>query len=173
MVLVGKKKLLFTHTPQTACLPLNGASRHVSAYLTSLVFLKESKSPTMIPKITTVLKRAGFGRAFALIIASVISTKDKPFTSVDIQRISGLQQPQVSIGLKAMVKKGWIKVAETKRMEGINRPVNLYLASEHNEIILSIEAELKKKITETEQLITELRSAMIPEKPLPGEQKGI
>ena len=123
----------------------------------------------MIAKLVPILKKAGHGRAFSLILASVISTKDKPFTSVDIQRLTGLQQPQVSVGLKSMVAKGWIKIAETKRLPEINRPVNLYIASEHNEILLSIEAELKKKIIETEQLIRDLKSAMIPDKPVvPG-----
>jgi predicted transcriptional regulator len=67
-------------------------------------------------------------------------------TSVEIERATGLRQPEVSISMQWLEKKQWIIKRDIKK-EGKGRPVFGYrLSKPFKEIIEDIEKDLKSKI---------------------------
>ncbi|MDP8011382.1 MAG: ArsR family transcriptional regulator [Thermoplasmata archaeon] len=77
--------------------------------------------------------------------------------AVDIEFNAGLRQPEVSVAIQYLLKKGWIKRKNIKK-EGKGRPVRLYrLAKPFEEIIKEIENEKKDNITKIEMLVDKLK----------------
>ncbi|MCL5437638.1 MAG: ArsR family transcriptional regulator [Thermoplasmataceae archaeon] len=92
--------------------------------------------------------------AFTLVY---IRGKDE-ITSVEIERETGLRQPEVSIAMQWLRRKGWINKRNMKK-EGKGRPIHGYkLSKDFNEILEEIILELTNKINEINQTITELKS---------------
>ncbi len=77
-------------------------------------------------------------------------------TSVEIERETGLRQPEVSIAMQWLRKKGWINKRNMKK-EGKGRPVHGYrLSKDFDEIIEEIIQEQTEKIEEIKENINEL-----------------
>ncbi len=70
-------------------------------------------------------------------------------TSVELERGTGLRQPEVSIAMKELNKLDWINKREEKR-PGKGRPYRIYsLKIGFNEIVAHLEAQKKKAVDET------------------------
>ncbi|MGC8609916.1 MAG: ArsR family transcriptional regulator [Thermoplasmata archaeon] len=79
-------------------------------------------------------------------------------TSVEIERSAKLRQPEVSIAMQWLEKKGWITKRDIKK-EGKGRPVYKYkLAKSFKDIVNEIENDLKAKIDEIQKVIQDLKS---------------
>ncbi|MCL4350856.1 MAG: ArsR family transcriptional regulator [Candidatus Thermoplasmatota archaeon] len=91
--------------------------------------------------------------AFTLVYAK---GKDE-VTSVEIERETGLRQPEVSIAMQWLRRKGWINKRNMKK-EGKGRPVHGYrLSKDFDEILEEIIQDLEQKIEEVNVNIKELR----------------
>ncbi|MHB8361645.1 MAG: MarR family transcriptional regulator [Thermoplasmataceae archaeon] len=79
-------------------------------------------------------------------------------TSVEIERETGLRQPEVSIAMQWLRRKGWINKRNMKK-EGKGRPVHGYrLSKESDEILDEIIQDLSSKIGGIQNIIGELNS---------------
>jgi predicted transcriptional regulator len=79
-------------------------------------------------------------------------------TSRDIERGSGLRQPEVSIAMRTLRRENWIREWEVKSTEGKGRPCKVYaLNTTIDQIIGSIEEERRKKSAEELESIKKLR----------------
>lgn len=90
---------------------------------------------------------------------TLVYIRDKgEVTSVEIERETGLRQPEVSIAMQWLRRKGWINKRNMKK-EGKGRPVHGYrLSKEFNEILDEIIGELASKISEINENIEQLRT---------------
>jgi len=78
--------------------------------------------------------------------------------SIEIERDTGLRQPEVSIAIQFLRKKGWVKKRDIKK-QGKGRPVHAYrLAHPLSKIVSEIEADRKKLINKLEGDLKDLRS---------------
>ncbi len=79
-------------------------------------------------------------------------------TSVEIERETGLRQPEVSIAMQWLRRKGWINKRNMKK-EGKGRPIHGYkLSKDFNEILEEIIQDLEVKINEINSNIKQLKS---------------
>lgn len=79
-------------------------------------------------------------------------------TSVEIERETGLRQPEVSIAMQWLRRKGWINKRNMKK-EGKGRPIHGYkLSKDFNEILEEIIQDLESKINEINSNIKQLKS---------------
>ncbi|HLH86681.1 MAG TPA: ArsR family transcriptional regulator, partial [Thermoplasmataceae archaeon] len=79
-------------------------------------------------------------------------------TSVEIERETGLRQPEVSIAMQWLRRKGWINKRNMKK-EGKGRPIHGYrLSKDFNEILEEIIQDLTNKINEIQENIEQLKS---------------
>lgn len=90
---------------------------------------------------------------------TLVYIRDKgEITSVEIERETGLRQPEVSIAMQWLRRKGWINKRNMKK-EGKGRPIHGYrLSKDFNEILEEIIQELTNKINEINQNIEQLKS---------------
>jgi predicted transcriptional regulator len=86
-----------------------------------------------------------------------IRDKDE-VTSVEIERETSLRQPEVSIAMQWLRRKGWINKRNMKK-EGKGRPIHGYkLSKDFNEILEEIIQTLSNKIDEIRNNIDQLHS---------------
>lgn len=79
-------------------------------------------------------------------------------TSVEIERETGLRQPEVSIAMQWLRRKGWINKRNMKK-EGKGRPIHGYkLSKDFSEILEEIIMDLANKIEEINSNINALKS---------------
>ena len=79
-------------------------------------------------------------------------------TSVEIERETGLRQPEVSIAMQWLRRKGWINKRNMKK-EGKGRPIHGYkLSKDFNEILEEIIQDLESKISEINSNIKQLKT---------------
>jgi len=80
--------------------------------------------------------------------------------SADIENGTNLRQPEVSVAMQHLAKKGWIAKRDKKK-EGKGRPIYIYkLTSSLDSIIESVEKEKLKEIESVKKNITELKSLL-------------
>ncbi|OYT60248.1 ArsR family transcriptional regulator [Euryarchaeota archaeon ex4484_178] len=107
-------------------------------------------------RLATLLQKAGLSRNVARTLAYMYRRDE--VTSVQIEKTTGLRQPEVSIAMQWLTKRGWILKRDIKK-EGKGRPVHGYrLAKPFPKILEEIEKELRSKINEIEKLIKDLKS---------------
>ncbi len=89
---------------------------------------------------------------------TMVYIRDKgEVTSVEIERETGLRQPEVSIAMQWLRRKGWINKRNMKK-EGKGRPIHGYrLSKDFNEILEEIVQDLSNKINEINQNIGQLK----------------
>jgi len=81
-------------------------------------------------------------------------------TSIDIERTTGLRQPEVSIAIQELRDRGWVEKRDQKR-ERKGRPVHTYrLAMPYDNIIAAIETTEKQRIKHMEAGLNRLRTLM-------------
>ncbi len=90
---------------------------------------------------------------------TLVYIRDKnEITSVEIERETGLRQPEVSIAMQWLRRKGWINKRNMKK-EGKGRPIHGYkLSKGFNEILEEIIQDLSVKIGEINGTIEALKS---------------
>ncbi|MCL4453324.1 MAG: ArsR family transcriptional regulator [Candidatus Thermoplasmatota archaeon] len=90
---------------------------------------------------------------------TLVYIKDKgEITSVEIERETGLRQPEVSIAMQWLRRKNWI-VKRNMKKEGKGRPIHGYkLSRDFNEILEEIINEREKKIDDIKNTINQLKN---------------
>ena len=93
---------------------------------------------------------------------TLVYIRDKgEITSVEIERETGLRQPEVSIAMQWLRRKGWINKRNMKK-EGKGRPIHGYkLSKDFNEILDEIVQDLGNKISEINSNISQLKSFQV------------
>lgn len=78
--------------------------------------------------------------------------------SVDIEQKTNLRQPEVSIAMQKLMKKGWIKKRDLRK-KGKGRPVHIYrLNSPLDEILKDFELEKLGEIDSIKKDLTQLKN---------------
>ncbi len=97
-------------------------------------------------EIVDVLMSLGISRHSARILSYLQNVNET--TSVELERCTGLRQPEVSIAMKELKELDWINEREEKR-PGKGRPYRIYsLKIGFNEIVAQLEAQKKKAVDE-------------------------
>ncbi|VVB88231.1 MarR family protein [uncultured archaeon] len=108
-------------------------------------------------EITDTLISLGMSRPVARIL-SYLQTEDE-VTSVDLERVTGLRQPEVSVAMRELKEHGWINEREGKK-PGKGRPYKIYsLKVSFDEIIAQIEKQQRKAADEARLRIERLRKS--------------
>lgn len=106
-------------------------------------------------EIADALVSLGMSRPIARIL-SYLKPGDET-TSVELERSTGLRQPEVSIAMKELKQHDWINERENKK-PGKGRPYRIYsLKISFNEIISQLEKQQKKAIDEMQASIKRLK----------------
>ena len=118
----------------------------------------EEKNHEMIE----LLKKLNIVRPVALTLICLSSINRNEITSREIERVSGLRQPEVSIAMKYLHKNNWVEMKEEKKDTGKGRPVKLYkLIISLDEIISNIESEIISKNRNLLKNIEKLKSISV------------
>jgi predicted transcriptional regulator len=108
-------------------------------------------------EITDTLISLGMSRSVARIL-SYLQTGDE-VTSVDLEKVTGLRQPEVSVAMRELKEHGWINEREGKK-PGKGRPYKIYsLKVSFDEIIAQIEMQQRKAADEARSRIERLRKS--------------
>ena len=103
-----------------------------------------------------LLHRFGIQRNVAKVITHL--AVDGEATSRDLERGTGLRQPEVSIAMRTPHGENWVREWEIKSTEGKGRPSKVYAPNTPvDEIIGSIEDEKQKKSAEAMESIQKLK----------------
>ena len=79
-------------------------------------------------------------------------------TSRDLERGSGLRQPEVSIAMRTLLRENWVDERDVKSSEGKGRPHKVYtLITPVDEIINLIEEERRKKSAKAMESVQKLK----------------
>ncbi|MHB1439105.1 MAG: ArsR family transcriptional regulator [Cuniculiplasma sp.] len=105
-------------------------------------------------KLAKILVVSGIPRSVAF---TLVYTRGKEeVTSIEIEREAGLRQPEVSIAMQWLRRRGWINKRNMKK-EGKGRPVHGYrLSKDFDEILEEIIQDLTSQIGEIKVNIQEL-----------------
>ncbi len=102
--------------------------------------------------IISLLTAIGIPRRHSLVLVFLAGAQE--VSSRDIERGTDLRQPEVSLVMKDLVKRGWI-LFRTDAMACKGRPVRIYrLAIPFERVLLAIEEEKKE---EAEKILAKLR----------------
>ncbi|NPE30317.1 transcriptional regulator [Methanococcoides sp. SA1] len=100
-------------------------------------------------EMVMLLQKLNVSKPVAKALACLLST-DK-ITSREVERMSCLRQPEVSIAMNYLKENNWVEVEELKKKQGKGRPIKVYsLIVPMDEIIETIE---KKVLSENKILL--------------------
>ena len=100
-------------------------------------------------EMVILLQKLNVSKPVAKALACLLST-DR-ITSREVERMSRLRQPEVSIAMNYLEENNWVDVEELKKKQGKGRPIKVYsLIVPMNEIIETIE---KKVLSENKMLL--------------------
>ncbi|WP_011306933.1 transcriptional regulator [Methanosarcina barkeri] len=71
-----------------------------------------------------LFRRINVSRPIALTLACL--AKGNEISSQNIEMVSGLRQPEVSVAMRYLRENNWINIREEKKSRGKGRPVKLY-----------------------------------------------
>ena len=118
----------------------------------------EEKNHEMIE----LLKKLNIARPVALTLVCLSSIDKTEIISREIERITGLRQPEVSIAMRHLRKNNWIEIREEKKDSGKGRPIKLYnLIVSLDKIISNIELEVISKNTDLLKNIEKFKSMSV------------
>ncbi|MCK4718781.1 MAG: ArsR family transcriptional regulator [Thermoplasmata archaeon] len=87
--------------------------------------------------------------------------REEETRSVDIEHHTGLRQPEVSIAMQQLRRKGWVKKKDIKK-EGKGRPTHSYTLKRSKEAIFAeIEKGERKKVRDVEKNLEGLKKLML------------
>jgi predicted transcriptional regulator len=105
--------------------------------------------------IADALISLGMSRNAAMTLAYMQNTNSA--TSIELERSTRLRQPEVSIAMKQLKERDWIKEREEKK-PGKGRPYKIYsLKVGFNNIIVQLEKQQKKAVDEAQAKIEQLK----------------
>jgi predicted transcriptional regulator len=79
----------------------------------------------------------------------------------DIEQGTDLRQPEVSIAMQELQRKGWVKKREEKK-KGKGRPVHIYtITTDLTEIMTTFEQEKLKEVESVKKDLLELKNIML------------
>jgi len=118
--------------------------------IANLVFDKEEE------KITELFTELGMPRNLSKTLM-YISQVDE-CRSADVEKGADLRQPEVSIAIQELLKKGWITKRELKK-KGKGRPVHIYKNSmQLSEIMTNFEQDKIKELENVKKDLSELKT---------------
>ena len=119
---------------------------------------KEARLSRRDESVVDLLIRTGMSKNIAKTL--VFLSKREETTSVEIEKATGLRQPEVSIAMQELRRRRWVEKRDIKK-EGKGRPVHAYrLAVPFDGIIDMIAREERAKIEEIETNIRKMRSQL-------------
>ena len=106
-------------------------------------------------EIADTLISLGMKRPIARVLSYLKNRNE--VTSVELERETGLRQPEVSIATKELKEYGWINEREEKK-KGKGRPHKVYsLKVGFNKIIAQLEKQQRKAVDEMQKNIERLK----------------
>lgn len=85
----------------------------------------------------------------------------KEMTSRDIERFCDYRQPEVSIALRDLTDKNWVKSIEVKHMSK-GRPIKMFfLTKDISEIIDDIATDVENEVSQRLKLVSDIRALII------------
>ena len=106
-------------------------------------------------EIADALISLGMSRPVAWILSYLKDSNE--VTSVELERNTGLRQPEVSVAMKELSERGWISEHEEKK-PGKGRPYRIYsLKIGFNDVIVQLEKQQRKAYDEMQSKIKRLR----------------
>ena len=106
-------------------------------------------------ELTNLLIKIGIKKNIARILVFFANIPDA--TSHDIERGTDMRQPEVSIAMRYLMDKGWIRSRESSA-DSRSRQIKIYeLAKPFNEIMDCIENEKKNEVSSQLALVQKLR----------------
>ncbi len=106
-------------------------------------------------EIADVLTSLGLSRPIAKTLSYLKDLKEA--TSVELERVTGLRQPEVSMAMKVLKERDWIIEREEKK-SGKGRPFKIYsLKMDFKEIIAYFEKQKMKEFNEIQSNIKRLK----------------
>jgi predicted transcriptional regulator len=88
-----------------------------------------------------LFRKINLTRPIALTLACL--AKGREISSQNIEMLSGLRQPEVSLAMRYLQKNNWIEFREEKKSKGKGRPVKIYrLTVPLNQIIGKLEEQI-------------------------------
>jgi len=116
---------------------------------------KEARARHRDDQAVELLMRTGLPENVARALA-FLSTREET-TSVEIEKSTGLRQPEVSIAMQELRRLRWVEKRDVKR-EGKGRPVHAYhLALPFDDIVDEIAREERRKIEEIQGTVRQLK----------------
>lgn len=120
-----------------------------------MVQTKNYKFDPQDEKIIRVFADLGMPKNLAKTLMYI--SKSEECRSAEIERQAGLRQPEVSVAMQELQKKGWINKRDLKK-KGKGRPIHLYsLNSNITDIIKNFEKEKIKEIELIKKDLDELK----------------
>lgn len=86
-------------------------------------------------EMVDLLRRLNINRPVALTLACL--SKGEEISSQNIEMVSGLRQPEVSIAMRYLRENDWVEMREEKKNQGKGRPIKLYRLTVPMEKIIS------------------------------------
>lgn len=106
-------------------------------------------------EIADALMAVGMGRNIARTLSYLHNVDEA--TSVELEKVVRLHQPEVSIAMKQLKERDWINEREKKKT-GKGRPYKVYsLKVAFNDIIAQLEKQQKKSVDDTQTKIEKLK----------------
>jgi predicted transcriptional regulator len=111
------------------------------------------------PQIAKLLTANGLAPNVARVLACWTEDDDE-LTQVDIEMFTRLRQPEVSVAVGELRRRGWIATSHVPK-EGKGRPMHLYrLAMPLREIVREIVRERNREIDRQQELAAQLLQAV-------------
>lgn len=121
-----------------------------------MVQIKPYKFKSQDEKIIKVFSELGMPKNLAKTLMYISQVQE--CRSADIEHGANLRQPEVSVAMQQLQKKGWIKRRDLKK-KGKGRPVHLYkLTSPIDDIVKNFEKEKIKQIDVIKKDLDDLKS---------------
>jgi predicted transcriptional regulator len=96
-----------------------------------------------------LLRKINLSRPIALTLACL--SKGREISSQNIEMLSGLRQPEVSLAMRYLQKNNWIEFREEKKSKGKGRPIKIYrLTVPLNQVIGKLEEDI---LSESRQVL--------------------
>ncbi len=109
-------------------------------------------------EIADALTSLGLSRPIAKTLSHLKDLKEA--TSVELARVTGLRQPEVSIAMRELIERDWISEREEKK-PGKGRPFKIYkLKMSFKEIIDHFEKQKMKEFSEIQSNIKRLKDSI-------------
>jgi len=110
-------------------------------------------------KIIKVFTQLGMPKNLAKTLMYISQVEE--CRSAEIEREARLRQPEVSVAMQELQRRGWIKKRDLKK-KGKGRPVHIYrLTSSIDDIVKSFEDKKIKEINHIKNDLTELKKLIL------------